>query len=266
MSWLTAIFAWACLVISLMAIVSGLMNRWMMRMTYGPYRYDEQATATWLVGLRSGRVLQLGLHKWILFAVGAAFLAHWLQHAERPWENFGTLWAPMLALMVGCVQFFGQSRPAGILVLGASTNEAFDLQATLRDKLFPHRPVSLLEDSGGFESRRRLPGDVFRISIGDWQTAVWRFARTVEVIVVDARQLTPPVDEELRFLIAEDLTFKTVLLLPPGAELTYSELSECRIARTPEEAALALSRAFSGYDTLPSDVRPIRRLEVAANS
>lgn len=266
MTWLAAIVAWFCLISAAFAVVQALMNRFLMRATYGPYRYDEQSSATWLIGLRSGRILQLGINKWVLFAVGAAFLAHRLQHVERPWENLGDLWLPMLALMTGCVQFYGQSRPAGVLVLGASTVEAMELQQALAKRLFPHRPVSLLEGSGKFESVRILPGDVFRITWGDWQDAVWRFARTVQVIVVDVRQMTPPVDRELQFLIEEDLTFKTVLLLPPGAELPYPALAACRIVRSPDECVALLARAFAGYATLPSDVKPIRELDLVTKA
>jgi hypothetical protein len=42
--------------------------------------------------------------------------------------------------------------------------------------------------------------------------------------------------------------------------LPYPELGSCRIVRTPEEAVALLRHAFAGYDTLPSDVRPIRDL------
>jgi hypothetical protein len=163
----------------------------------------------------------------------------------------------MLALMVGCVQFFGQSRPAIILVLGSSVPETMQMQAQLSDKLFPHRPVSLLESNDDRINIKYTAGNCFRITFGKWRDAVWRFARSVLVIVVDMRTMTPPVDEELQFICDEGLQFKTVLLKPADMALPIPELASCRVVNSDEQCIEAVLQAFESPATLPSDVSPL---------
>lgn len=257
-----SIVTWVLIAISALAVLRALADRFIMRATYGGARYDEMQTVTSLLGFQTQRIFTRRAIKWIALWIGFAALAHHFQHSERPWAEMGQLWLPMIAFMVGCVQFFGQMRPAAILVLGASNQEALGLQRSIFDKLFPHLPVSLLETSDVDVDMRIMPGEVYRITLGDWQDAVWRFARSVLVIVVDMRQMTPPVERELQFIVDENLQYKSILLDPKSISLSKSALSKCRIVSSPHECVAIVARAFDGYDSLPSDVHPLRDLDV----
>ncbi|MFM8328334.1 MAG: hypothetical protein ACKN9U_26030, partial [Pirellulaceae bacterium] len=205
----------------------------MMRSMYGGARYDEMRTVTSLLGFQSQRVFTRRAIKWIALWIGFAATAHHFQHSDKPFAEIGNLWLPMVALMVGFVQFFGQMRPAAILVLGSSNHAGLTLQRSVFDKVFPHLPVSLLETSEVDADIRTMPGEVYRITLGDWEDVVWRFARSVLVIIVDMRQMTPPVQRELQFIVQECLQYKTVLLDPNNVSLSSSELSKCRIVSSP---------------------------------
>ena len=257
-----SITTWVLIATSARALLRTMAHRFLMRSMYGGARYDEMCMVTSLLGFQARRIFLMRVNKWIALWIGFAALAHHFQHSGRPWMGIGYLWLPMIALMVGCVQFFGQTRPAAILLLGASNHEALRLQSSLSNKLFPHRPVSLLETSEVDVDLRLAPGDVYRITLGDWQDAVWRFARSVLVIVVDMRQMTPPVNEELQFVVHENLEYKTILLNPKNTLLPKPELSMCRTASSPQECLAIVARAFEGDNTLPSDVHPLRDLEV----
>lgn len=257
-----SIATWVLIVVSANALLRALSDRFLMRAVYGRGRYDEMQTVTSLLGFQSRRVLTLRAFKWLGLWVGFAALAHHFQHAERPWAEMGRLWAPMIALMVGCVQVFGQQRPAAILVLGGSTRDAILLQGAISNTVRFHRSVSLLETSDLLADMRHVSGDVFRITLGGWREAVWRFARSALVLVVDVRQTTDLVEEELRFVVAEGLQYKTLLLDPGNVSRSRPELAACRVASSTPECVAVVARAFDGHDTLPSDVKPLRDLNV----
>jgi hypothetical protein len=250
---ITTVVAWILLGISVMAICRMLLDRHLLVLLYGRSRYHACRAVTSMLGLRSQRILSQRAFKWLLFLIGAVALAEHLQHSENPWRNLGDIWLPMLALMIGCVQFFGQMRPAAILVLG-NGRRAVTLQEITSDALFPHRTVSLLE----IGKEVRAPGDCFRVTFGDWKDTVWQLARSVLVIIVDMRKVTPAVDEELDFILRERLQYKTILLKSTDQPLPKESLSECSIVETEDQCLAKVKHAFQSSMTLPSDHRPIR--------
>ena len=173
------------------------------------------------------------------------------------WQNLGNLWLAMIALMVGCVQFFGQTRPAVILVLASSNPRALRLHRKLSDDLFPHRAISLLETGNFREDRTVVAGNCYRITMGNWKDAVWRFARCALVVVVDIREMTPAVREELEFVVREELQFKTIILKSLEQCLPDERLNQCCVVQTEAQCAAVVERAFDPSNELPSDDRPI---------
>jgi hypothetical protein len=251
---ITTILAWILLGTSVLAILRMFLNRLLQIVTYGRSRYEGCQIVTSLLGLKSRRILMQRANKWMLFAVGIIVFVEHLQHSEHPWRQLGDIWLGLLALMVGCVQFFGQLRPGAILVLG-SGSESITLHENLNRALFPHRAVSLLE----INKEVRAPGDCFRVTMGDWHETVWRFARAVLVIVIDMRQITPAVEEELHFTCEEPLTFKTILLTHPGQELPLPKLHECARVDSMEECIRRVKHCFDAPEALPSDLHPFRQ-------
>ncbi len=251
---IASILAWVLFAVSILAILRMFFDRLLMVMLYGRSRYQSCRAVTSMLGLKSQRILTQRILKWLLFLIGALALAEHLQRSQQPWRNLGQLWLPMIALMVGCVQFFGQMRPGVILVLGASEPQSMRLHEKLSNALFPHRVVSLLESPRTIESVSvRTPGDCFRVTLGDWRDTVWRFARSVLLVVVDLRTITPPVEEELAFIVREDLQFKTILLKPTADRLHIPQLHDCSIVDTEEACLEQVRQTFESYKSLPSE-------------
>lgn len=264
MNLLFSIGTWIAIGFSVLAVLRMLQDRSMQRLMYGGSRYDEMKTVTSLLGFQARRVFARRAFKWIGLWIGISALAHHFQHSKAPWAEMGVLLFPMVCLMIGCVQSFGQMRPAAILVLGASDHDSLRLHRAIHDKLFPHLPVSLLETSNLDADISIMAGEVYRITLGEWQDAIKRFGRSVLVIVVDMRRMTDAIDWELKFIIQEGLQFKTVLLDPSGNAISDLELSKCKIVSGALECVAIVAQAFQGYDTLPSDARPLCDLQVKA--
>lgn len=254
---ISSIAAWAMLSVSVFAIARMYVDRFWMMHLYGKTRYHSCRIVTSMLGLQSKRVVKRRLFKWALFLIGAVAIGDHIQHSVEPWKNVGHLWPPFIALMIGCGEFFGQSRPAAILILGASSSQAASLHNKVSEKLFPHRAVSLLDDNqnrGDFRS-----GDCFRITFGEWEDVVWRFGRCVLVIVVDTRTMTPNVEAELRYVVREQLQFKTVIVKPAEQVLLDSRLNECCIVESDDACIERVYETYQLHDELPSDHRPIKR-------
>ena len=258
LGFITTVIAWLVLATCAMAMYRTVQYQLLLMAMYGRSRYQSCRAITSLLGYKSNRILVQRFNKWLLFWIGTVFLIEHLQHSPQPFRELGNLWLPLIALMVGCVQFFGQARPAAILVLGACESPAIRLHRQIAGTMFPHRAVSLLETGNEDEDIRLIPGDCFRITIGPWEDAVWRFARSVFVIVVDMRKMTPAVCKELAFIVQEQLQFKTILINPDEAPLSATELEQCCICTTEAECLQKLESVFTSNDTLPSDHAPIR--------
>jgi hypothetical protein len=116
--------------------------------------------------------------------------------------------------VTGLGQWTRAKVPASLLVLGSSGEEQLALQAAIRDAVLPFRPVSLLE-TGQFRVDMAIPGDCFRIDRGiDWREAVAAFSRSVAVIVLDVRSITPFVREEIAHLSEAGHAHKTLVIGP----------------------------------------------------
>jgi hypothetical protein len=254
----TSVLAWILLGVAALAIVRMLDDRFRMVSLYGRTRYESCQAITSLLGTKSRRVLQQRLGKWLLFSIGAVAIAEHMQHSSQPWQEWGRLWLPMIALAIGCLQFYGQARPAVVLLLGASTPETLRLHGQLLHGLWPNRSVSLIETGEALDDITHAPGDCFRVTFGEWKDVVWRFARSVLVIVIDIRKLTPPVHEELQFIVNEELQYKTVLIKHADQVLPDQRLADCAVLVTEAECLEKVKHVFASPHLLPSDQHPIR--------
>ncbi|MFO7589136.1 MAG: hypothetical protein R6X22_13905 [Gemmatimonadota bacterium] len=218
------------------------------RRVLGADRYRECLAITRTLGRYSGRIRTLARLKWVALGGGLALLAAQWAGDAGPIPAL----AALFLLVTGLGQWTRERVPASILVLGSSGEEQISLQAAIRDAVLPFRPVSLLQ-TGILATDMKIPGDCFRIDRGvDWRDAVSSFARSVALIVLDTRRITPFVQEEILHLTEAGYAFKTVVV---GAAGEPSLRSATTVPDT--STALALLRfLLLERETLPSPERP----------
>jgi hypothetical protein len=235
------------------------------RRVLGRSRYRDCLATTRILRRFSGRLQTLSGLMWLAVAGGVSLL--WYQ-----WTSGGSLLLSLagLALLVtGLGQWARERVPASLLVLGGSGEEQIALQAAIRDAVLPFRPVSLLQ-TGVLRVDVRIPGDCFRIDRGiDWREAVSGLSRSVAIIVLDTRNLTPFVREEIAHLAEAGHAHKTLLIGSEGAAGLLDRgtprsggaptTSACRVADS--ELALGLIRnLLLEREVLPTKERPIALL------
>lgn len=256
---LFGVAAWACVAVAAWALLMGCMNRLLMKKLYGPARYHACHAATWLLGMQAKRIRTLAFLKWICAIIGVYGIVRHFESNPSPFQTFGGSLVYAILLLVGCVQFFGQERPAAILLLGACQEATLRLHAGLRDAAFPHRVVSLLETKD-IRSQNINAGDCFRITFGKWERAISRFIRCCIIVVVDGRVVTPAVSHELKEIVEQRVQFKTVLIGHPENSALDEELALCSHVNSEDECAALLKRVFNERMTLPSDAEPLSSL------
>ena len=194
------------------------------RRVLGPARYRACVATTQTLARYSGRLRILSGSMWLFLAAGATLLGiQWVREA-----SLAASLVALALLVTGLGQWARAQVPASLLVLGSSGEEQLALQAAIRDAVLPFRPVSLLE-TGQLRADVTIPGDCFRIDRGiDWREAVAAFSRSVAVIVLDVRSITPFVREEIAHLSEAGYAHKTLVIGPEG---TARLLDDARGAR-----------------------------------
>jgi hypothetical protein len=248
---------WLLLTVSSWTLLQAYLTRITMILMYGRSRYDTCCRLTWLLGLQSRRIVQLGVWKWGLFLLGICGMVRHFEASEHPFLSFDKAFLFALALTVGVIQFWGQGRPAAVLLLGASRSTALMLHRRLSNITAPHRTVSLLERADDPTTIHYTAGDCFRVNWGSWQSTIRRLIRNVVLIVIDARSITDAVRHELREIVELEVQYKTILLVNAKSDVHDEKLLQCRIEDS-EDACLRLVGAIlSAPDKLPSDSKPI---------
>jgi hypothetical protein len=189
------------------------------RRVLGPACYRDCLATTKTLARHSGRLRMLSGSMWLFLVTGVALLV--LQ-----WVREASLVASLVALallVTGLGQWARARVPASLLVLGSSAEEQLALQAAIRDAILPFRPVSLLQ-TGQLRVDVTIPGDCFRIDRGmDWREAVAALSRSVAVIVLDVRSVTPFVREEIAHLSVAGYAHKTLVIGPDGTARLLDE-------------------------------------------
>jgi hypothetical protein len=213
----------------------------------GLLRYRDSLQTARLLAKFSGRVATLEGVASISVVVGLVLLAY--QSARGSTVLFGIL--GVVLVVTGLGQWVRGGVPPSMLVLGSSGEDQIALQVSLRNAIFPFRPVSLLQ-TGRMSLDTRIPGDCYRIDREvDWRDAVAALCRTVGVIVLDARTLTEFVEEEVRHLADAGHEYKSLFIGPAQAAPTAAAFPG------PESAAAFLRHLFLEAETLPTREVPI---------
>ncbi len=190
------------------------------RRTLGPSQYRTCERATRLVGRSSER----NRTRLVLSSLAVILGALILRRDLHGLSGVASM-AAALSLIVGGIGLLVRARtPASILVLGASGDEAVTLHAAIRDAVTPFRPVSFLEEPiDTLSLKRQIPGDCLRMGDrSDWRNCVYGMARALPLVVLDARNLTPLVREEIDYIAEHNLTYKTVVIATDNVDVTFA--------------------------------------------
>ena len=126
--------------------------------------------------------------------------------------------------------------PAFVLYLGTSSKDSLHLMRKVKNEIYPHRIVSLLDietlrKSKGFRFESTLQiTDCVRVErTVDWFEAVTRLAKVTPIIILDVRSSSDAVSREIELLQEDTNALKTFIildvesidaggnLLPPGS-------------------------------------------------
>lgn len=155
---------------------------------------------------------------------------------------------PVLALMV-------RLRPPAILFLGSSRSGQ-ELFQELRLRANRYRVIAFLAQPGDLLGAQALAMDGFRTRTTDWAHVVRGVAQAVPLLVVDTRDPTPHVVEELRWLVAPSRRERVIFISADNGALPALE----RLDRTLSTAGLNVTRARDCVDAVR------RRLQSVAQS
>jgi hypothetical protein len=231
----------------------GLRNAQWQERALGSAAWRECVTVTKSLSRYSGRLRILGALQWVAIAGGLAIILSQL----RGEPSLLLLALGLYFVITGLGQRQQQRVPAALLVLGASSNEQISLQVAIRQKLFPFRPVSLLQ-TGVAKIDMRIPGDCFRIDREiEWQTAVFAFCRSLPLIVLDARNITPFVEHEIEHVLAGPYVHKTLFI--GGTDIRPAVKGLLHVP-DPAAAIAFLRYLFLEKRALPTSATPIARL------
>ena len=122
------------------------------------------------------------------------------------------------------------SLPPVLIVLGASKAGTENIGVKLQKQLAGHRVVHLLEDNDVLKPNWYSLSSVRSRSGEGWQSIVKSLMKISKMVVVDTRETTEAVSEELLMIEDENLYFKTLFL---SEQNSYSvELPSGKMERT----------------------------------
>lgn len=122
------------------------------------------------------------------------------------------VWLIGLLFAAASLRLSTQMIPGCILVLGRSERDTLLLQATINRTLAPFRAISLLQMSES-DDETVLRAHSFRLGPNsDWVGAVQTLATFLPLLILDLRDSSDYVDEEVRIILQENYLYKTVFL------------------------------------------------------
>lgn len=144
----------------------------------------------------------------VSFLMGALLLTGY-----EYYHNEGALvWLIGVMVAAGSLRLATQMVPGCILVLGRSADNTLRLQETMNRALAPFRSISLLSMSKS-EDELALRAHSFRLGPGsDWAGAVQTLATFMPLLVLDLRDSSDYVEEEVRIILQKGYLYKTVFV------------------------------------------------------
>lgn len=207
----------------------------------GRQRYRDCVSTTQMLRRFSPRMAVPSALRWA-YLVGGVLI---LLRASSLVPVLIALWLLLTVISWGAQQ----SIPGSIVVLGSSNEQQIALQASIRDAVWPFRPVSLLQ-TDRLAVDMKIHGDCFRIGNEvDWREAVSALCRSAPLIVLDIRNVTPAVRHEIEHVFKSGYAYKTLFIGPDDA----SVLDDGRLqAESPGSllSVLRLSDSASGVALL----------------
>jgi hypothetical protein len=177
------------------------------------------------------------LDAYFVFAVACLFLQVWmLCFSDWAWREL-----LISAVVISAVCFLRSARPPCVLLLGASRPEVLRMHAVVARTVRPLRAVSLLDyEKTPAEAARTLPlRDCLRtVDSDEWRKTVHDLSDMALVVVMDPRQVTAFVREELQWMLAPERIHKLIFVhsrpsAGPIREDPQLAHSEARIAGVP---------------------------------
>jgi len=131
-------------------------------------------------------------------------------------DHVRLLWVAGLLIAAGGVRLSTQMIPGCILVLGRSAPDTLELQATINLVLAPFRAISLLQMADA-DDAIRLRAHSFRLGPNsDWVGAVQTLATFMPFMVLDLRDSSEFVEDEVRIVLEKRYLYKTVFVTRDG--------------------------------------------------
>lgn len=153
-------------------------------------------------------------------------------------------WLGLVAYGAGTLAWFWIrfSTPPFVIYLSTSDLDSVSFHNQLLMLMRPLRAMSLLNIESGADmpNRTSLSFDCLRTQNNeDWWTVITMLMGMAPLIVINADTKSPGVIREARYILRQDLKYKTVFLTGGGARLLRTEaeiaaqIPGCLIARTP---------------------------------
>jgi hypothetical protein len=135
---------------------------------------------------------------------------------EYYYQHVRLLWLAGILIAASSLRLSTQMVPGCILVLGRSAPDTLGLQATINQLLAPFRAISLLKMADD-DDAIRLRAHSFRLGPNsDWVGAVQTLATFMPLVVLDLRDSSEYVEDEVRIVLEKKYLYKTVFVTRDG--------------------------------------------------
>ena len=202
----------------------------------------------YLISKKSKKFGKVKMSFWEVIGMGILFLLLYLISDFR-------------AIIVGCVTIITYSilpylcfaLPTTILFLGVSNERNIALQAMIRDQLGQRlRVVSLLDVENYYRPftgyRSVIGSDCLRTEDNNWKEVFKYYAKIVPIIVVDGREYSKIVKEELHHILSKEYEHKTIFITELSGKTEFENSANIdtkvwdntRLKKVPERTMFAL--------------------------
>jgi len=189
---------------------------------------------------------------------------------EYYFQHVRVLWLAGILIAAGSLRLSTQMVPGCILVLGRSAPDTLGLQATINQLLAPFRAISLLKMADDADAIA-LRAHSFRLGPNsDWVGAVQTLATFMPLMVLDLRDSSEYVEDEVRIVLEKNYLYKTVFVTRDGHAGLLHERAAALNLPAPDGEILCVAETGECVEVLrhvlftarqaPTRERPIARV------
>jgi len=105
--------------------------------------------------------------------------------------------------------------PPAVLLLTRSTSDRIALNASVSEAIFPLRVVTLLDldKASSWKTLRLIYGGTYRTQNSlPWRAIMGDFLKFAPIVVVDTRQVSIPILQEVREVAVKNVAYKTIFI------------------------------------------------------